>query len=454
VLLAVPALAAVAPMSSAFAAVGLSRADLQSGQLRVEGSGAVPNHLITVSPGNVTGTSDSKGAFKIQSTPYSSATCKVSVTDGTTTSAATLAGCTPSSPAPAPAPAPAPVPAPAPAPTGPGISFTPTSVTFPAQTVGTTSAGQTVTVTNTGSAALFFNRVSTTGVADLDYTLVNDQCVGLSIPAGGTCTETIDFHPTADGSRPITVLFTDNAPASPQALPVNGTGSPAGTGPTPLTFDLTGTPSCTTGSVCDVNGGSPLIIGNFFAGLLNGRGGTAPYTYSATGLPAGLTVTPNGLLSGVLPTTTGTPVFTATVADAVGAVSSQQYSLTLRTSPASGDPACQKAPGGKEALTGPAIAGRTPTGQAIADESQLTACGGYTILNVSVSNVNLPDGTVLWVYLGGGAVGTVTLHAGTATMRPFNLGGVAPRFASVSLIDGPPPIVPTQSTIVSGGNFI
>lgn len=331
--------------------------------------------------------------------------------------------------------------------------FSPGALAFPSQTVGTTSAVQTVTVTNTGSTAVFFNRVSTTGIAVLDYTVVNDFCVGSSVPAGGSCTQTIDFHPSADGSRPVTVLYTDSATASPQALSVNGTGAPAGSGPTPLTFDLSGTPSCTNGTLCDVNGGTTLIVGNFFAGLLNGRGGTAPYHYATTGLPAGLTLTPAGLLSGVLPSTTGTPVFSATVTDAAGAVASQPFSLTLASSPAPGDTACTRAPGGKEALTGPAIAGRTPSGQAVADESRLTACGGYTILNVSISNVNLPDGTVLWVYLGGGAVGTVTVRAGSALMRPFNLGGQAPRFASVSVINGPPPIVPTQSTVVSGGNF-
>ncbi|MDQ1359330.1 MAG: hypothetical protein QOG44_3703, partial [Acidimicrobiaceae bacterium] len=226
---------------------------------------------------------------------------------------------------------------------------------------------------------------------------------------------------------------------------------PSGTGPTPLTFETGGMP-CTAG-VCDYNGGYPVIHGNFFAGLFVGRGGTAPYTYSATGLPAAMTLTSGGLISGTLPAQTGVPVFSVTIADSAGAVTVQRFSITVGNPPGPGTPGCQRAPGGKEALSGAAIAGTTPSGQAIADESQLTACGGFTVLTVSVSNVKLANGTVLWVYYGGGAVGTITLNGGSGSIKPFNLGGQFPRFVSISVIDGPPPIVSTQRLVLTGGFF-
>src|SRR3954464_10507858 len=56
------------------AAIAISRAELSGTQLRVEGSGAVPNHAVTVSPGSVPGTSDANGAFKLQKDPYGSPT--------------------------------------------------------------------------------------------------------------------------------------------------------------------------------------------------------------------------------------------------------------------------------------------------------------------------------------------------------------------------------------------
>jgi Beta-propeller repeat/Abnormal spindle-like microcephaly-assoc'd, ASPM-SPD-2-Hydin len=45
----------------------------------------------------------------------------------------------------------------------PAVQLTPTSLTFPARAVGTTSLDQAVTLTNTGNAALAISRVSTTG---------------------------------------------------------------------------------------------------------------------------------------------------------------------------------------------------------------------------------------------------------------------------------------------------
>src|SRR5919201_4406324 len=83
--------------ASAEAAITITRSELNSSQLRVEGNGALPNSTVVVNPGAVSGTSDSTGAFKIQSTPYSSSTCQVTVSDGSTSASASLAGCTPTS---------------------------------------------------------------------------------------------------------------------------------------------------------------------------------------------------------------------------------------------------------------------------------------------------------------------------------------------------------------------
>src|SRR3954451_1871076 len=135
--------------SSADAAVRITRSELNSGQLRVEGTGALPSHTITITPGSVTGTSDSSGSFRIQQSPYSSSTCQVTVSDGATSSTASLSGCTPSgTTTPPPPPPPSPSPTPPPPPSGSAVMFSPTSLTFAAQNVGTTSAPQTVTATN------------------------------------------------------------------------------------------------------------------------------------------------------------------------------------------------------------------------------------------------------------------------------------------------------------------
>src|SRR4051812_45955920 len=125
--------------SSADAAVRITRSELNSGQLRVEGSGALPSHIITITPGPVTGTSDSSGSFRIQKSPYSSSTCQVTVSDGASSVTASLSGCPPSTTPPPPPPSPSPTPPPPPpTPTPPppptaAVTFSPSSLTFPAQ---------------------------------------------------------------------------------------------------------------------------------------------------------------------------------------------------------------------------------------------------------------------------------------------------------------------------------
>ncbi|MFT4082316.1 MAG: ExeM/NucH family extracellular endonuclease [Nocardioides sp.] len=65
---------------------------------------------------------------------------------------------------------------------------------------------------------------------------------------------------------------------------------------------------------------------------LAATGGTTPYTWSATGLPDGLSVSTDGVVSGT-PTTAGTSSVTATVTDAESATASTTFSYTV-TAPA------------------------------------------------------------------------------------------------------------------------
>ena len=70
----------------------------------------------------------------------------------------------------------------------------------------------------------------------------------------------------------------------------------------------------------------------------------------------------------------------------------------------------------KEILTGPAVNGVVPQGQALADESQFVS-GGPTILTVQIKNVNLPDGTVLGVTLDFTPIGSITLSGRQGTLQ-------------------------------------
>jgi hypothetical protein len=96
------------------------------------------------------------------------------------------------------------------------VSLSPTSLNFGNQSVGTTSAPQTVTMTNSGSAALTINSISTTG----DFAQSN--ACGNSLAANASCTVAVTFTPTASGSRTGSLVITDNAPNNPQSVALTG----------------------------------------------------------------------------------------------------------------------------------------------------------------------------------------------------------------------------------------
>ncbi|MGA9571888.1 MAG: choice-of-anchor D domain-containing protein, partial [Candidatus Acidiferrales bacterium] len=102
------------------------------------------------------------------------------------------------------------------------ITIAPASLTFGGQAVGTTSAGQNVTVSNTGGTAVTFTNIVTSG----DFagaTLA--QCPSLAVEAE-PCVFSITFKPTATGTRNGAITFTDNATGSPQTVTLTGTGTP------------------------------------------------------------------------------------------------------------------------------------------------------------------------------------------------------------------------------------
>jgi Putative Ig domain/Abnormal spindle-like microcephaly-assoc'd, ASPM-SPD-2-Hydin len=328
----------------------------------------------------------------------------------------------------------------------PAVTFTPTSLTFGAQAIGTTSAPQSITVANTGDAPLFINSAATRGANALDFTEVSDGCSGLTLAPGTNCSVSITFSPTATGTRSGTFILTDNAAGSPQTVPITGTGT--GTNP-PLAID-TRFFTCT-GGVCDIGANSNVFVNNFFSTSFQASGGSPPYTWSGHP-PTGLTLRPSGLLLGA-PTTLGTSTFSVTVTDAAGATATGTFSLTVTNPPPPTPPGCQTGGTLREALSGPAFNGRTPSGQAKADESQFSGCGGFSILSVQVKNVNLPDGTQLWVTLDFGPVGTITLRGGSGTMPSYNMGRFGVSRDQIR-VNSALPDVSTAQQILIGGSFV
>jgi putative Ig domain-containing protein/ASPM-SPD-2-Hydin domain-containing protein len=327
--------------------------------------------------------------------------------------------------------------------TAPAVAFSPTALTFASQDVGTTSAPQSVAVTNTGSAGLFINSAAVPNT--LDFTEVNDGCSGLTLAPGTSCTVAITFKPTATGTRTAAFTLTDNAAGSPHTVPLTGTG--AGTNPTlaidPRFF------SCANG-VCDIGAGHNVFVNNFFSTSFLASGGSPPYRWSGQ-VPAGLTLRPSGLLLGA-PTAKGTSTFTVTVTDAAGATATGTFSLTVTDPPPPSPSGCQTGGVRREQLSGTSFNGRTPSGLATADMTRFSGCGGFTLLSAQVKDVNLPDGSVLWVTLDFTPVGTITLRGGSGTMATNNLGQFGVSNDDVRVYSALPD-VSTSKQILIGGAF-
>ncbi|HEY4933135.1 MAG TPA: FG-GAP-like repeat-containing protein, partial [Terriglobales bacterium] len=148
----------------------------------------------------------------------------------------------------------------------PNISISPPSVNFGPQQVGTTSGPQTLTVTNTGTATLTISSITIGGLNAGDFA-ETDNCIGNSVAQTQSCTVQVTFTPTATGLLSANLSFTDNAPGSPQTVPLSGTG----TSPGPV---IISPPSLTFGSQLVNTTSTPQT-------LLVTNSGTAALTISA-----------------------------------------------------------------------------------------------------------------------------------------------------------------------------
>ena len=93
----------------------------------------------------------------------------------------------------------------------------PASLHFGSQGVGTTSAPQTITISN--PAGVSFNIINI--VASGNFTQTND--CGASLAAGAQCTITVSFSPTSTGLDAGAITLSDSTPSSPVAIPLSGT---------------------------------------------------------------------------------------------------------------------------------------------------------------------------------------------------------------------------------------
>ena len=102
------------------------------------------------------------------------------------------------------------------------VSFAPTTLTFAAQTVGTTSASQTVTMANNQSTTLTISSIL--GSGDFIAVAGGTTPCGATLGAKKKCTFVVSFKPSEVGTIQGAATVTHDAPNNPQIVGLTGTG--------------------------------------------------------------------------------------------------------------------------------------------------------------------------------------------------------------------------------------
>ena len=144
--------------------------------------------------------------------------------------------------------------------TQPQLTISPASVAFGSVSVGS-SGSQTVTLTNAGNATLTVTQATSSGTGFS----MSGASMPMTINAGGSASFSTIFAPTATGAASGSISIVSNAPGSPAAIALTGTGIQGQLGATPSSVNF--------GSVAVGSTGSQTIT------LTNS--GTASVTISA-----------------------------------------------------------------------------------------------------------------------------------------------------------------------------
>ena len=118
----------------------------------------------------------------------------------------------------------------------PNVSFTPASLDFANQEAGTESAAKTVALKNTSSSS----SLTITSIGASAGYASTDTCAGKIIPAGGTCTISVKFQPTANlvpVAYPGAITVVDSDATATQVLALAGFGV-APVSPSPISLDV------------------------------------------------------------------------------------------------------------------------------------------------------------------------------------------------------------------------
>ena len=138
------------------------------------------------------------------------------------------------------------------------LSVSPTAWDYGYQGVGTTSAIESFALTNSGAATLTINSVQLT--SGQVFNISTNTC-GSSIAAGGSCSVSVTFNPSASGAASDAVQISYGSPATIQSISLTGNGAMplAGLSSTPLSFGNQTMPGSSTAVATLSNSGNASL---------------------------------------------------------------------------------------------------------------------------------------------------------------------------------------------------
>jgi Abnormal spindle-like microcephaly-assoc'd, ASPM-SPD-2-Hydin/HYDIN/CFA65/VesB-like, Ig-like domain/Cep192 domain 4 len=190
------------------------------------------------------------------------------------------------------------------------LTISPSSVAFNNVNVGS-NASQTVTLTNTGNAAL---NITAATISGSGYTMT---LAPMSINAGANTTFSVKFAPVSEGTAAGSISIASNAPGSPAAIALSGTGLEAlgSASPTSVAFGSVVVGSNNSQVVSLKNTGNSTL--SFSQVSVTGSG------FSVSGLTTSSTIAAGGTLN-----------FNAVFAPASASSSNGSITLSTNGSPA------------------------------------------------------------------------------------------------------------------------
>jgi hypothetical protein len=108
----------------------------------------------------------------------------------------------------------------------PGLTRSPSTLAFGDQQVGIASPSQFVFVQNTGigNGPLTMGSVAITGASADQFFIDSNNCSNVTLQPGGDCFVSVSFLPTSAGTKTASLNIPSNAPTSPDAVSLTGTG--------------------------------------------------------------------------------------------------------------------------------------------------------------------------------------------------------------------------------------